>query len=146
MVWRLCLCDSLSGWCREFGWVGVSCADSSSPSISLSTEQLFGNVVSQWIKTCPCTKGKPWCLMTFAALGAQQEMDRHWWGQPLCFVPFFLLCLCCSVWTAQSLQLFGLQFLEAVEGEEGCLAWSVFCIALRQGIVFPKGLLSCLKL
>lgn len=45
----------------EFGWVGGSCADSSSPSpgIYLSTEQLFGNMISQWTKTCPCTKGGP---------------------------------------------------------------------------------------
>lgn len=62
------------------------------------------------------------------------------------FVPFFLLRLCCSVWTAQNLQLFGLQCLEATGSEERCPVWSVFCIAERQGMVFPKDLVSRLKL
>lgn len=59
--WRLCCCDSLPWGAGNLGGL-VAHVDSSSPSlgISLSTKQLSGNMFSQWIKTCSCTKGEPW--------------------------------------------------------------------------------------
>lgn len=45
----------------EFGWVGGSCAGSSSPSlsISLSMEQQFGNMVPNGLRLVPAQKGSP---------------------------------------------------------------------------------------
>lgn len=62
---------------------------------------------------------------------------------------FFPSCFCSAVWSTKQHKAYsflGSSFLDVIVDEEGCTAWSVFCIAINQGMGFSKGLLSCIKL